>query len=161
MTAVPDYVPTLTIGKSDDPKKGGCLIQIANWLADPTLWTDQPVCVNGVLAAYGVRINDSVGAEQRRRLALLAPRLADTGPGNAGETNGKLVLWAHKHPCPPLMSALYGGNGGLILLAAGAPDYQVVDWYTALIDEYDRITGHTSPDLPRERWEQIKELVGQ
>lgn len=161
MTA-PDYVPRLTVGKTDDPKKGGCLIQIANWLADPTLWTDQAMCVNRVLAVYGVKINDAVNDEGRHRLALLAPRLADTHHENEDEINEKLAEWAARNPCPQLLNAVFSAVGGIIIFNVGSwSDAEVVDWYTSLIDEYDRITGHTSPDLPRERWEQIKELVGQ
>ena len=56
MNSVPDYVPMLRAGATKNPQLGGCLVQIANWLADPTIWTDKPAHVHPVLAAWATNI---------------------------------------------------------------------------------------------------------
>lgn len=182
---VPDYVPILVKGLSPDPKQGGCVVQIANWLYDPGLWTDEPVCVDEVLAEKAIWINDAVDDELRRQIALLAPRLSGT---NLSHTCGVRVLtscshclttealnqWIHTHPHPFVFvpgakpdDSKYKAGDHLVWTIA-APTLQFtgtqqdgIDWLTALIDEYDRVTGRTSEPLPVEKWLEIRELLGQ
>lgn len=179
MTAVPDYVPMLIKGASEDPKEGGCLVQIANWLVDPQIWSDDDLCVNRVLAEHAVRVNDAVSDAGRHELALLAPRLAGTKGEreNADERevenqledwicdgagSGYPLRWTHPaHTETPIPNGkIFTFNLGKFTLVHD--DAYAIAWLTALIDEYDRITGcNDTPELPVERWLEIKELVGQ
>lgn len=174
MTAVPDYVPQLIRGVTDDPKHGGCLVQIANWLGNPSTWTDDPVCVNEILASAAVRINDAVDDEHRRQLALLAPRLTNTFIEDDTETQRVGVLlsiWINERRIPikvmhSQMEAVRTENGYHLLMT---PPYleaddnpAAVQWLTELIDYYDQLTGRAPvAELPQERWDEVRALVGQ
>lgn len=186
MTVVPDYVPMLIPGAGQTPTDGGCLVQIANWLYNPELWTDEAVCVDSLLTTWAIMINDVVDTEARHQLALLAPRLAGSkldydgkwSEANRAEYNRiarELATWRNTHPCPArfVYSAQEsylgkpGGYHGISMtynstIKIVGTDQDCVDWLTAYIDEFDRLTGRTdTPPLSKERWMEIKELVGQ
>lgn len=197
MTAVPDYVPMLIKGVSSDPKNGGCVVQIANWLERPDVWSDDPICVNDVLAEKAIWINDAVDDEHRRQVALLAPRLSGTRIPHICPTDAvrlpslsaRNVLGAEECSACLTAEALYvwmGTNRAPFVFVPGAkPDttkykagdlvwhltpprlqftgtqQDAIDWLTAFIDEYDRVTGRTSEPLPVEKWQEIRELLGQ
>ena len=173
MTEVPDYVPLLVRGVTSTPKDGGCLVQIANWLADPHTWTDEPVWVEPILAECATRVNDAVDDQSRHRLALLAPRLAGTvitDSTTALEVSIRLAQWAKAHPIP--VKVVCGGVAehweGESLhiqllspkLAADGPTAH--QWLTDLIDHYEQITNiNTPPHIPSRKWLELKELMGQ
>lgn len=169
MTEVPDYVPMLIKGVSEDPKQGGCVVQIANWLYDPTLWTDEPQCVSYLLAHCAISINDLLDDDHRHQLALLAPRLS--GTHLTDEVTMSIGEWIDEHPQPYRMGMAKRQiqrtpDGEVWVL--GHPEYELtttqqgaVDWLTALLDEYDRLTGRTTEPLPVEKWDEIRELLGQ
>lgn len=173
MTEVPEYVPMLVRGVTSTPRDGGCLVQIANWLADPQSWTDEPLCVEPILAECAIRINDAVDDEARHSLALLAPRLAGTvitDPDTALDVMIRLAQWVKAHPIP--VTVVSGGNtehwvGESLhiqlltptLVADGPTAHQ---WLVDLIDHYDEITNvNTTPRVPVQRWLELKELMGQ
>jgi hypothetical protein len=177
VTAVPDYVPMLIKGKGATPEDGGCLVQIANWLADPTTWTDKALCVDPSLARLAIYANDIADDEHRRRLALLAPRLAGTKIEGevaelAVENQLKGYVDGHRPPTPMFLQGMtwikgtkahptYVGKLNLDNLVILDQD-GLCDWLEGVIDEYDRITGRNAPELlTQQEWEQIKELVGQ
>lgn len=180
MTEVPDYVPMLIKGFSPEPQEGGCLVQIANWLADPRLWTDEAVCVDQILASWGITINDVINDEMRHRLALCAPRIADTKITDRDERNRVhrgLSLWMREgagsghptvvHPSGTKFTGATNSMGALLTILhpvirlTGGDEY-AVQWYEALVDEYDRLVGRGTRDaLAPERWQEVKELVGQ
>jgi hypothetical protein len=177
VTAVPDYVPMLIKGKGATPEDGGCLVQIANWLADPTTWTDEAKCVDPSLARLAIYANDIADDEHRRRLALLAPRLAGTKIEGevaelAVENQLKGYVWGHRPPEPKFHHGIKWSiptKDQQTVLGKLNLDNLVIldqdglcDWLEGVIDEYDRITGRNAPELlTQQEWEQIKELVGQ
>lgn len=173
MTEVPDYVPLLVRGVTHTPTDGGCLVQIANWLTDPHTWTDEPVHVEPILAECATRVNDAVDDATRHRLALLAPRLADTvitDPTTALEVSISLAQWVKAHPIP--IKVVCGGvverwMGESLHIQLLSPKLAVDgptahQWLTDLIDHYDKITNSdTTPHIPACKWLELKELMGQ
>ena len=178
---VPDYVPLLRKGTGSTPDEGGCLVQIANWLVDPETWTDEPICVNPTIAWFAIRINDCVGDAARHRLALMAPRISDT---RIVSTNfekieeaerqlrdelhvlGHMSEWQKQNP-PPMRPITVITSKSKDSTATSHVDWEsyddeaLVTWFEQYMDEWDSITGRSVEELPVERWEEIKELVGQ
>lgn len=174
MTAVPDYVPMLIKGKGAKPEDGGCLVQIANWLADPTLWTDEPLCVDPLLAKWAIFANDMADNESRHPLALLAPRLAGTKIEDIDQEKvvemclREYVLSNNHRPRVTTTNKLIWKTTDTLTGVVDLSEMQAVEpgnlysWLEAIIDKYDRLTGRTSPELLTEQqWLEIKELVGQ
>lgn len=151
----------LRAGATKNPQLGGCLVQIANWLADPTIWTDKPAHVHPVLAAWAIKINDVVCLfgtnENRGELALLAPRLTGTGKTGRYEMSyffqeEELNLWLTENPFPfiiwPTIAQVDMTEG--------------ITWLSALLDVFDRVTGRArTPELSPERWAEVRQLVCQ
>ncbi len=177
MTAVPDYVPMLIKGKGAKPEDGGCLVQIANWLADPTTWTDEPLCVDDTLARWAIYVNDVADQHHRRQLALLAPRLAGTKLDPKAEEAVKLLLHKRRDENPIPRAAMTGAIvwkksakvdnftvEGLIDLRqlVAAQQDSLYGWLEDMIDYFDSLVGRAAPELLTEQqWLEIKELVGQ
>lgn len=174
MTEVPDYVPMLVQGASDRPEEGGCLVQIANWLADPSTWTDYSKCVDPVLTHWAIVVNDIAGDETRHALALLAPRLAGTKIDDRleeADIDAKLRQWLLENRSPITVNPgkkveyIHTKNGFNVVLSPPtmtAVQDELHDWLSALIDEYDRLTGRGPvQDLTPQRWAEVRELVNQ
>lgn len=169
VTAVPDYIPMLVKGASRSPEQGGCLVQIANWLADPSTWTDGDVCVDGLLAQHAVFINDSVDETHRHQLAVLAPRLAGTKGVASMGVYVDMYAWIAAHDCPVKIASTsdfkYTENGGEVTITTSVvhkgTHQDAVDWLFALVAEFERLTAHQPEELSVERWREVKELVGQ
>lgn len=174
MTQVPDYVPMLVKGVSEDPKEGGCLVQIANWLVDPSSWTDDPECVHPLIAQYGIWINDGVDDEMRHRLALQAPRIAGTrilDPIFSETVENELDLWlVHNEPpfrFEPLQTTWLGSGKqqkmevSLPHLVFTGTSEAAVEWFERFVEEFHHLRGTEPEDIPAERWLEVKEHVGQ
>jgi hypothetical protein len=76
---LPDTVPVLTRGKHRNPRKGACFMEFASLLAGEP-WSDHPDCTHPLLAALARDVNDHVGDEARREIALLAPEVIGLNP---------------------------------------------------------------------------------
>lgn len=75
---VPDHLPPLVKGYGACPNKGGCLMQVTNYLRNGK-WTDAPAQnVMPVLQRIAIMTNDSVCHEHRNQLWRFVPRLMDT-----------------------------------------------------------------------------------
>lgn len=75
---IPDHLPELVRGTREDPSKGGCLMQVTNYLARRT-WTDQPSHnVLPILQNIAVKVNDLVCDMHRQQLWRFVPRLMET-----------------------------------------------------------------------------------
>lgn len=160
---VPDYIPMLVRGASPSPEQGGCLVQIANWLADPSLWSYQPVHVHPRLAQIAITVNDQVNDETRHMLAPLAARLTGTNIIDPKVDMG-LLIWMSTHK-PYTFSQKWrprrGGAVEVTLSISFLQGEEVVQYLTDLLDEFDRLTGRTADEVPVEKWLELKELVGQ
>jgi hypothetical protein len=162
-------------GKGATPKDGGCLVQIANWLADPTTWTDEGLCVYPLLAKWAIWANDVADNEHRHQLALLAPRLSGTRleqplHEEAMDVLLRQYLQDHRAPVCPSSGGLAWtvNDDGVKTACIDLGTIMVVDqdgiygWLEGIIDYYDYLTGRNSRELLSEQeWLEIKELVGQ
>lgn len=74
---IPEFMPQLIGGTGTEPKYGGCVMQVASWLADQS-WVDDPHCVDDSLRSLAISVNDSVNSEERNRLLLAVPDLINT-----------------------------------------------------------------------------------
>ena len=84
MNTTPDLMPLLRKGTGETPADGGCLVQVAGYLADGHSWVDDTPCVHPVLRLLAIVVNDLVSDVVRPRLAVVAPDLIGTGPGPDG-----------------------------------------------------------------------------
>jgi hypothetical protein len=69
---MPDVVPVLSRGKHRNPRKGGCFMEFASFLAGER-WSDHPRCTHPLLAALARDVNDHVSDDARGRLVPLIP----------------------------------------------------------------------------------------
>lgn len=68
----PDAMPVLSRGKHRSPRKGGCFMEFASFLAGER-WSDHPRCTHPLLAALARDVNDHVTDDARARLVPLIP----------------------------------------------------------------------------------------
>lgn len=69
---LPDLVPVLSRGRHRNPRKGGCFMELASFLAGER-WSDHPACTHPLLAELARYVNDLTGDDGRGRLAPLIP----------------------------------------------------------------------------------------
>jgi hypothetical protein len=77
-----DFRPRLRAGAGSAIRFGGCLMQVASFLADGVSWTDHPLGADEYLAGYARSLNDYANDEGRQELLPLAPRLAVSQVGS-------------------------------------------------------------------------------
>lgn len=69
---IPDAMPVLAAGKHRNPRKGGCFMEFASYLAGEP-WSDHPKCTHPLLAALARDVNDCVSDSARQRLVPMIP----------------------------------------------------------------------------------------
>ncbi len=69
---VPDLMPMLSRGKHRNPRRGGCFMELASFLAGER-WSDHPACTHPLLAALARDVNDCTSDPGRQRLVELIP----------------------------------------------------------------------------------------
>lgn len=69
---VPQLVPQLSRGKHRNPRKGGCFMEMASYLAGER-WSDHPDCTHPLLATLARLVNDYTTDAGRNRLIGLVP----------------------------------------------------------------------------------------
>ena len=74
----------LTVGASEHPKDGACLISKVSWLVYGDL-DDKPACVSEVVAEVARNVNDLLPDYRRQALKPYIPRLIDTNDGDSTE----------------------------------------------------------------------------
>lgn len=74
----------LTVGTSDHPKDGACLMSVVSWLVYGDL-SDQPACVSEVVAELARSVNDLLPDYRRQALKSYIPRLIDTNDEDSTE----------------------------------------------------------------------------
>jgi hypothetical protein len=166
MSEVPEYLPRLRAGNGAAPSEGGCLVQVANWLADHDLWTDRAKHVHPVLARFGIWVNDRVDANTRRELALAACRIAGTyrdqlTPAQQTELNAwaaELFLRApgpgeqpRECSCPACAQVPFNG----MLRRDDLPAQEKVDRYFLLVEMFEELSGHQPRAVPEEEWAEL------
>lgn len=183
---IPDFMPQLRKGAGATPQDGGCLVQVAGFLADGVSWTDKTPCVHPLLSDAAIRVNDIVNEEVRQSLLPLAPRLVGTGNAFGSEADpGKglgrwaleqvlnspdgallgsaITLWKKYPPREQIFFAqlviLHGGTG-LEQPSVGRMR-NAVDFLAGLIDEFDRLTGRTQSGVTvsEDDWKRVTEYM--
>ena len=71
---LPNAVPVLSRGKHRSPRKGGCFMEFASFLAGEP-WTDHPKCTHPLLASLARDVNDHLSDEGRGRIVTLIPEV--------------------------------------------------------------------------------------
>ncbi len=71
-TRPPDAVPVLSAGKHRNPRKGGCFMEFASFLAGER-WSDHPRCTHVLLAGLARQVNDQLTDDYRHRIVPLIP----------------------------------------------------------------------------------------
>src|SRR5262245_9606319 len=74
----------LTVGASEQPKDGACLMSVVSWLVYGDL-SDQPACVSEVVAEVARSVNDLLPDYRRQALKSRIPQLIDTNDGDSIE----------------------------------------------------------------------------
>jgi len=82
---------TLTRGSHNSLMEGACLLEAVSYLAGEP-WSDAPVCVSPVLAAYGRALNDDLADDLRQELKPFILLLPGTASDDQDEARGLLVL---------------------------------------------------------------------
>ena len=82
---------TLSYGAHASPDDGMCVMEAAAWIAGEE-WTDSPLCVSPVLAAFCRRLNDALGDEGRQRLKPFAARAVGTAGDGQDEARSYMAL---------------------------------------------------------------------
>lgn len=95
---IPDVFPILIQGKGDNPKKGGCLVQVAGYLNDGVSWVDNTPCIAYEVRRAAIGANDNtVNPKRRQALLHYIPRMLRTGPFdvmvNTDVATNRLFTW--------------------------------------------------------------------
>lgn len=69
---LPDAVPVLSRGKHRSPRKGGCFMEFASFMAGEA-WSDHPNCTHPVLASLARDVNDNLSDDGRSQIVTLVP----------------------------------------------------------------------------------------
>lgn len=69
---MPDALPVLSRGKHRSPRKGGCFMEFASFMAGER-WSDHPKCTHPVLASLARDVNDHLSDDARSRIVTLIP----------------------------------------------------------------------------------------
>lgn len=70
--ASPDFMPVLSAGRHRNPRRGGCFMEFASYLAGEK-WSDHPPCTHPALALLARMVNDCTSDRERSELAELIP----------------------------------------------------------------------------------------
>lgn len=131
MTA-PEFMPVLKAGKHRYPFQGACVMEYVSILAGEP-FDDRPNCTLWLLGEWARDVNDSLSDTERQALLPLIPRLIGTSRPDYNEERDigiALMSWANTYY--PLGSTGFGWDP--------SPRY-TVEFLTAALDEYDRLTG--------------------
>ncbi|WP_231606626.1 hypothetical protein [Salinibacterium sp. NK8237] len=68
----PDFMPVLAAGRHRTPRRGGCFMEFASYLAGEK-WSDHPSCTHPALALLARLVNDCTPDQHRSELVELIP----------------------------------------------------------------------------------------
>ena len=81
MRTTPALLPILSRGKHRNPRRGGCFMEYASYLAGET-WSDHPSCTDPSLASLARMVNDCTSDAARGQLVTMIPSVIGlTGDG--------------------------------------------------------------------------------
>lgn len=95
----------LGIGTHDNPSEGLCLLEAVAYVAGEA-HSDHPQCVSPVLGAYGRKLNDCLGNEDRQKLKPFIVHMPGTADDGLDEVRGYIATdWVVRTATPRLLRA--------------------------------------------------------
>lgn len=96
---------TLKAGAHSNAQAGMCLLEAVSFIAGEP-FSDHPLCVDPVIAAYGRRLNDRMPDADRQRLVPFIPTIMGTaGDGKTEARRNMLVDFALRVATPRWLDA--------------------------------------------------------
>jgi hypothetical protein len=146
----------LQAGNHRSPYAGMCLLEACSYVAGEP-FSDRPECVSPILGAFGRRLNDNLGHEDRQTLKQYIPRMLNTADDGKEEARRYLLGdWAYRVALPRWLD-LAGKTAEATSLRALAPitDKDTLAAARALIDGmYDNVW-----DARRAAYAKLREAI--
>lgn len=128
---IPDALPTLASGKHEKGEGQACVMEYVSILAGES-FSDHPSCTDPVLAAAARSVNDWMTDEGRSMLVPLIGRLFGTATRGSDEVGIKLAEFINSYVHAEIEST-----------EDISTDLRLVNYLTAILDEFDRLTNFT------------------
>ena len=175
---IPDNLPILSGGKQQPGSGKVCFEQAINWLVSDRLdlgdETDHPECVQPMLNALAIYVNDKISDKNRHKMWPFALRQIGTSkPEMEPQLSVDLAKFAAKYAAKyaaeyaiesAIESAKYAAYvksaNRLGLLDQDSVDDALLEILGAFHDEYERLTGHVPQSCDISRIVRLSELVG-
>jgi hypothetical protein len=154
---VPDFLPVLSHGSHGYPTEGACVMEMVSFLAGER-FSDDPECVNYIIKAQAISINDLVSDDNRNQIALMIPRFMNTQDLNDNLEFTKearearvAFLEAHELDCTDTVAQAvrkaFANDEGDMRRTNQEYDQIGIDWLNVLLDIADKHLGRdTTPD---------------
>lgn len=126
---IPDSLPTLAAGKHDPGAGQACVMEYVSILAGES-FSDHPKCTDPVLAAAARAVNDWMTDEGRQLLVPIIGRLFGTAERGSDETGIALAEFINTYV-----------HAAIEDTSDTPTDQRLADYLTAILDEFDRLTG--------------------
>ncbi|WBQ04496.1 hypothetical protein [Kribbella sp. CA-293567] len=102
-----EVVPILSRGRHRDPRRGGCFMEYASYLAGVP-WSDSPDCTHPLLALIGREVNDEMSDAGRTMLVPLVPAVIGVNPSHPEVVPALVARCAR--PVVPFVSEQFGAK---------------------------------------------------
>lgn len=178
MSQVPDFMPVLSPGLHVDPSQGACLMEYVSLLAGER-FSDRPSCTHPTLAHAARMVNDALRDRDRHLLVPLIGRLIGTsGHDDDTDLRRALVTFASVRAGRPAWSGRCDACGDetspecagfevsrsvnhLVIRYRrnGGAATELVGFLAALLDEFDRLTGHQPRPLSDDDLRELAQAV--
>ncbi|MET7283695.1 hypothetical protein ABZS29_36035 [Kribbella sp. NPDC005582] len=102
-----EVVPILSRGRHRNPRRGGCFMEYASYLAG-VAWSDRPECTHPLLALIAREVNDEISDAGRVTLVPLIPDVIGLTTDDARLIPAVVVRCVR--PVVPVVSARFGAK---------------------------------------------------
>lgn len=132
--SVPEALPTLSSGKHEPGQGQACVMEYVSILAGES-FSDHPACTDPVLAAAARTVNDWLTDDGRHMLVPLIGRLFGTASRGSDAVAMQLAEFINTYVHAEIEKS-----------DDKSTDQRLVDYMTALLDEFDRLTEFTDKE---------------
>jgi len=129
MTSIPNSLPSLSSGKHEPGEAKACVMEYVSILAGEQ-FSDHPSCTDPVLAAAARSVNDWMTDDGRHMLVPLIGRLFGTAERGSDEVGIALAEFVNTYV-----------HAAIEEDSTASTDERLVAYLTAVLDEFDRLTG--------------------
>lgn len=129
MTDFPEFLPTLSSGAHKAGEGQACVMEYVSILAGEK-FSDSPKCTDPALAAAARSVNDWMTDEGRHLLVPLIGRLFGTAARSSEKVMVQLAEYVNKYV-----------HEQIEVDTTDSTDVRLVNYLTAILDEFDRLTG--------------------